>query len=367
MKRIPTRSVLLCLALVIVCSFALLVNTPTALAQSQTGSNWSGYYWNNINFSGNPTATRIDPAVNFNWIYDPPIPGGNFPGTNWSARWYNTINFGGGTYRFRAGADDGIRVAIDNNKVYDAWHDTPAGFAVGTFDLTLGAGNHTIIVDYYQKTGAAGVLFDWTTLSGLPAIEGTGTPIGTPASGATALALTSIPPTLIPNLSNLPFTNVRAQVIASLANVRSAPTTESTPVAEVKLNDQLRVLANNGANTWFFVQIPNGQRGWIFRRMIYLYGGDWTKIPVLQEAVANPGPVQDVQGEARSSILVRNGPSTRNSEKIGTLNQGQTFKILKLSRNRAWVFIDADGLQGWVFLPNIKVVFGQLGRVAVGN
>lgn len=66
-------------------------------------------------------------------------------------------------------------------------------------------------------------------------------------------------------------------------------------------------------------------------------------------------------------MLVRNAPSIRNSDKIGTINEGVSFKVLKLSRNRAWVFVDAEGLQGWVYLPNVKIVFGNLGRLPVGE
>ncbi len=100
--------------------------------------------------------------------------------------------------------------------------------------------------------------------------------------------------------------------------------------------------------------------------MIYLYGGDWTKLPVTQTTVVPAPATADVQGEARMGVLVRSGPSTR-ADKIGALNQGDTFKVLKLSRNRAWIMIDANGLQGWAFLPNLRIVFGNLGTLPVSN
>jgi uncharacterized protein YgiM (DUF1202 family) len=170
-----------------------------------------------------------------------------------------------------------------------------------------------------------------------------------------------------PTTGNLPASRIRAVIIVDLANVRSAPTTDASPIAEVRKDEQFFVVANNGANTWFLIELKDGRRGWIFRRMIYLYNGDWTKLPVVNSPVQPVPPVGPVEGVARITTLVRNAPSIRNSDKIGTINEGSSFKVLKLSRNRAWVFVDFEGLQGWVYLPNVKIVFGNLGRLPVGN
>jgi hypothetical protein len=352
-----TRLMALCVAILTVIIAALGLFTPrTVLAQQvDTGSNWTGYYWDNQTFNGNPKVTRIDPSVNFNWGEGSPDP--SIPVNNFSVRWYNKINFTAGTFRFRAGADDGIRVAFDGQIILNRFSDAVGGFIVQTADVVVGTGTHEIIVDYYENAGAAGVLFEWTSLTGgTSSTAGNPTPVPTVANAVTNNTIV-----------NVPVSTVLAVVIVDIANVRGGPSTDYTPIAEVYLDEQYSVVANNGANTWFLIQLKDGRRGWIFRRMIYLYNGDWTKIPVSQEAVQPQAPIVDVQGEAMYLLMVRNGPSLRNSDKIGTVNQGQSFKILKLSKNKAWVFIDADGFQGWVFLPNVKVVSGSLGRLPVGN
>jgi uncharacterized protein YgiM (DUF1202 family) len=339
---------------------AALIVTPLiafrpALGQDQIwGSNWQAYYWDNQNFSGNPKIIRTDPAINFNWQTGSPDPA--IPSDHFSARWYGTFNFAAGTYTFRAGADDGIRVAIDGNIVINAWQDAVSGFQVRTADVVLGAGDHNIIVDYYENLGNAGVQFSWSSSTG--------------GTGATAVPAgpTVPPPTATPSSpEGLPVSKIRAVVIVDLANIRSGPSTTFTPIAEVVRDEDFPVVANNGLNTWFLVQLRDGRRGWIYRRMIYLYNGDWTKLPVIQAAIQQPGPLVTVEGVPVVQVVVRDGPSIRNSTIIGTINQGQSIKILRLSRNRAWVFVDADGLQGWVYLPNVKIVFGNLGRLPVGN
>ncbi len=358
MKSQYTRFFALCLALIIA-SAALFSRSwrPVYAQTTETGSNWSGFYWNNQTFSGNPPVTRTDPTINFNWGNGSPDPA--IPADHFSVRWYNTINFGGGTYRFRAGADDGIRVAIDGNKVIDRFTEGGGFVLTSSSDIPLAAGNHQIIVDYFEDTGQAGVLFDWTTISGLPSI-------GSVAATSAAGTLTPVPTATVITPQTLPVSSIRAVIIVSQANVRSGPATTFNPIAQVTLNQQFRVVANNGANTWFLIELKDGQRGWIFRRMIYLYGGDWTKLPVTQTTVVPAPATADVQGEARMGVLVRSGPSTR-ADKIGALNQGDTFKVLKLSRNRAWIMIDANGLQGWAFLPNLRIVFGNLGTLPVSN
>ncbi len=340
----------LCLALLVV-GTSMTLRSAQAQGDQNFGSNWQAYYWNNQNFTGNPAVARTDPAINFNWQTGSPDPA--IPPDHFSARWYGTFTFAAGTYRFRAGADDGIRATIDGNFIINMWQDAVSGFQVAQTDVALGAGDHQIIVDYYENMGNAGVQFSWSTVSGGSSVA--------PAAGTTP-----VPTTAPLGPSTLAVSQVKAVVIVDLANVRGGPGTNFTPIAQVSLNQVFGVVANNGANTWFLIELPDGRRGWIFRRMIYLYNGDWTKLPVLQAEIQPPAPLADVQGEAIVPAMVRDAP-TRRGGKVGVINQGQNFKILRLSRNHAWVFIDADGLQGWVFVLNVKVVFGQLGWLPKGD
>lgn len=93
-------------------AFILVALSSSSLNLSAQGGAWEGKYWNNRNLSGNPTLTRQDGSINFDW-------GGGSPAAeiaadNFSAQWTQTANLPAGTYRFSASTDDGMRVWIDN-------------------------------------------------------------------------------------------------------------------------------------------------------------------------------------------------------------------------------------------------------------
>jgi hypothetical protein len=337
----------------------------TANAQGQTGSNWQAYYWNNKDFSGAPVLARVDPAINFNWGTG--SPDASVPADNFSARWYNTITLPAGTYRFRAGADDGIRVAINGQIIINLWTDAVNGFQVTTADVVLGAGTYNFIVDYYEAVGEAGVLFDWT-------VAGAG---GFPEGVATAVT------TPLPTWTPLP--TVKAVVIVDVANVRAGPGRNYPTIAQVARDEVYMPVARNGDfgfETWYLIPLPGGGQGWIFRQLVYLYNGDPALLPVSQVVVNAPaitpvgeastgapagvGPFE-VKAVTRNAAIVRDIPSLYSSSKIGVIDIGQTVNVLRLSLNHAWVLVDFNGLQGWVYVPSIRVVVGNLGNLPRGN
>ena len=127
---------------------------PTEPAPDPTKP-WTGQYWSNRFFDGNPKFTTYSRRVNFDW--GTKGPGEGIGGTNFSARFTRKRYFDPGLYRFFAQVDDGVRVWIDNVLIIDEWHDSaPKLYAV---DKQLSAGNHTIQIDYYQNKGGAQVIF----------------------------------------------------------------------------------------------------------------------------------------------------------------------------------------------------------------
>ena len=64
-----------------------------------------------------------------------------------------------GTYRFIATSDDGIRVYVDNRLVIDQWYDHPA--QTFTADVSLTAGHHLAVVEYYENMGYAVAKVSW--------------------------------------------------------------------------------------------------------------------------------------------------------------------------------------------------------------
>jgi LysM repeat protein len=122
---------------------------------------WAGEYFDNVSLTASPYLTRQDEAVNFNWGWGPPA--GGMPTNNFSVRWTGTFNFAEGTYRLYSRVDDGVRVFVDGVGVINGWRD--GGLRTYTSDVTLAGGNHTIVVEYYERTQVAQSYFWYRQLS----------------------------------------------------------------------------------------------------------------------------------------------------------------------------------------------------------
>ena len=136
--------------------------TPTALPTFvPPGSGWLGEYFTNRFLSGLPSLVRQDGSVNFNWGTGSPA--SNIPVDNFSVRWSSAPYFDSGTYRFQANADDGVRIWVDGNLIIDQWHTWRPETYVA--DIWLGAGNHTIVVEYFEETGFAFITVWWDRIN----------------------------------------------------------------------------------------------------------------------------------------------------------------------------------------------------------
>ncbi len=120
---------------------------------------WTGHYFPDRNFGGSPVI-RQDPEVNFRWGTNSPVTG--IPSDQFSVRWERTVFFDAGTYRFEAGADDGVRVFVDGIVVIDEWREQP--FTWFARDAYVGGGNHTVRVEFYEEGGEAGITVRWVRL-----------------------------------------------------------------------------------------------------------------------------------------------------------------------------------------------------------
>ena len=120
---------------------------------------WVGEYYNNPEFLDAPFLVREDDDVDFDWDDDEPVPGMN--SDYFSVRWQKTVKLNEGDYEFRAklAEEDRVRVYLDNWLVFgEASHD--GGTSKGTFK-DVGAGRHTITVEYQDYGGEAGIEVDW--------------------------------------------------------------------------------------------------------------------------------------------------------------------------------------------------------------
>jgi uncharacterized protein YgiM (DUF1202 family) len=146
-------------AVIMVAGPIALSSLPEPVAEANPGTQWNATYFEGI--FGNQRLARIDDRIDFNWGAGSPDPA--VPGDNFSARWTKTVNFPtSGTWTFRVGADDGVRMWIDVTPIVDEWHGNPEGYR--TYEVpvaALTAGNHDLKVEYFEATGNAGIKVEW--------------------------------------------------------------------------------------------------------------------------------------------------------------------------------------------------------------
>jgi hypothetical protein len=143
--------------------------TPKPPAQQPTPApatypDWKGEYFNDIYLAPPPLMVRNDPRIDFAWNLDAPDP--RVPADNFSVRWTRSVNFAAGSYVFQARTSDGVRIYLDTMLVLNEWHDTE-GYPtyVGRF-FDLGAGWHTVTVEYYERGGIAYATVWWDKYTG---------------------------------------------------------------------------------------------------------------------------------------------------------------------------------------------------------
>lgn len=132
------------------------------MSVSATPPPWQGTYYEGAPNRGPQRATQAEMAgarqLDKTWGPNSPFPG-LLPADGWNARWVGQFAFSGGNYYFRARADDGVRVYLNNLLVIDGWTDGPHDLA-NTF-RNVGPGTHTITVDYYDRYGYAYLQVFW--------------------------------------------------------------------------------------------------------------------------------------------------------------------------------------------------------------
>jgi hypothetical protein len=106
---------------------------------------WEGAYWANPDLLGQPVLVRDDLQIDFDWQMESPDP--SIPSDRFSASWTRTAFLEEGIYRFRALADDGLRIWVDGRLILDAWSDREQQ-EMTVDHVMAGAGAHTIRVAY---------------------------------------------------------------------------------------------------------------------------------------------------------------------------------------------------------------------------
>ena len=145
---------------VIVFLLAVLSAVPASAqlpGPTHSDPHWQVYYWNNTSLSGGPEVESRHIDIDWDWGSGSPHPAIQVDG--FSARWTRYIDVAAGTYRFTATSDDGVRVYVDGDPIIDEWHDHPPRTYIA--DVSLAAGHHWVIVEYYENIGRATIKVSW--------------------------------------------------------------------------------------------------------------------------------------------------------------------------------------------------------------
>lgn len=126
-------------------------------AATQASGGWYAEYFPNRHLSGAPTVVRTDANIDFNWGTGSPDP--QIPVDNFSARWTQTLQLAEGNYEFTVSADDGVRLFVNGRLLIDDWRET--AYATRRANIDLGAGAHTVRLEYFEQTSEAAVRLTW--------------------------------------------------------------------------------------------------------------------------------------------------------------------------------------------------------------
>ena len=120
---------------------------------------WRAEYYNNSELQDPAVFVRRDATIDFDWGEG--APDYRLAGNHFSVRWQQTRYLLAGDYRFIAQVADRDRVKIylDDWLLVDEYKEEN-GTVAGYFSQ-VGAGNHTIKVEYFEEVGRAAIKFRW--------------------------------------------------------------------------------------------------------------------------------------------------------------------------------------------------------------
>ncbi|WP_400193026.1 PA14 domain-containing protein [Hymenobacter sp. B81] len=123
-----------------------------------TGTGLQASYYNGTNFQ-RLVHRRIDPAIDFSWKKQPPVPG--LGGEYFSVRWEGWILVPAtAEYEFSTVMDDGLRVWLGGKQLINAWREQD--HVPATVRIRLEAGRYyRLRVDYFQTILDSRALLRW--------------------------------------------------------------------------------------------------------------------------------------------------------------------------------------------------------------
>jgi hypothetical protein len=137
-----------------------------------TGTGLQGYYYtlhtngvNDFANTANPTLSRLDPTIDFNWLAGSPA--ASISVDYFTVRWFGQVQaLDTDTYTFYTVNDDGLRLWVNGQLLIDHWiPDNGSVEHSGTIALTANQ-IYPIMLEYFEHTGNAQVHLRWSGASG---------------------------------------------------------------------------------------------------------------------------------------------------------------------------------------------------------
>ncbi|MCB9420747.1 MAG: hypothetical protein H6667_13150 [Ardenticatenaceae bacterium] len=132
------------------------LNWEQGITNCPTGQFLAEYY-NNRYLNDTPVVVRCENSINYDWSGNAPLAG--MVSDNFSVRWQGRFQFAGGTTTFTTTTDDGVQLFVDGKMVISAW--VPQNSVTHVVETELAAGEHEIVVNYYEGGGNAKAVVGW--------------------------------------------------------------------------------------------------------------------------------------------------------------------------------------------------------------
>ncbi|HLV35431.1 MAG TPA: SH3 domain-containing protein [Spirillospora sp.] len=275
-----------------------------ATAQS---SAWTAEYFNNTALAGPPVLVRTETSPTNEWGFGSPGPG--VLADNFSARWTTTTFLNAGNYLISVRADDGVRVYVDGVLYINEWHLATGRLYQAT--VPLGAGNHTFVVEFFEASEVASLIYNFTLQAPVP-------PPGTP----------------------------QARVTAQFLNVRSLPNASSAILTVISQGQIFPVVGRNFNSSWLQLNV-NGTLGWVNAR--YVAASNITGVPITDASTPVPPPPIGATATVTAYVLnVRNAPNPFTGVVLTQITRGQVYPVIGRNLDTSWVQVNINGLIGWV-------------------
>jgi uncharacterized protein YraI len=214
------------------------------------------------------------------------------------------------------------------------------------------------VVEYFDSIDQAIISVQWFQVGATfatPTVDFT-VPIG-PTSTATR-----IPPTPLPEIppGALTATVIRASVLLT----RSGPFLGAPVVGRILRGQTYAVVGRDADARWFLLQL-SGKQGWAWGYYLFVNGNSFNA-PVVSPftTAGQPAANTGVAIQTQATLRLRAAPNTA-SEQIGRIPWGTILPVLGRTSDGGWLQVQFYDTIGFVAIPYVRVVEGDVNSVPV--